>query len=83
VQTPRYVRDNIPASLLAKAYAAFVAAGPAAGGGRRHNPSCYPESQGAFAERARLGLPCALELGEQREFPEPPVRINAWRGTAS
>jgi nucleoside-diphosphate-sugar epimerase len=82
VQTPRYVRDNIPASLLAKAYAAFVAAGPAAGGGRLHNPSCYPESQGAFAERvrretaARLGLPCALELGEQREFPEPPVRIN-------
>jgi len=25
---------------------------------------------------ARLGLPCALELGVQSEFPEPPVRIN-------
>ena len=82
VQTPRYVRDNIPVDLLAKAYAGFVAAGPAAGGARRLNPSCYPETQGAFAERvrreaaARLALPCALELGEQTEFPEPPVRIN-------
>src|SRR6266446_5323781 len=82
VQTPRYIRDNIPVDLLAKAYAAFVMAGPAAGGVRRHNPSCYPESQGAFAERvrreasARLGLPCALELGTQTEFPEPAVRIN-------
>src|SRR5882762_8677274 len=67
-QTPRYVRDNIPVDLLAKAYAGFVAAGAAAGDGRRLNPSCYPESQGAFAERVRreaqvrLGLPCALEL---------------------
>ncbi len=82
VQTPRYVRDNIPVSLLARAYAAFVAAMPAPGTVRRLNPSFYPESQGAFAERvrretqARLGLPCALELGEQTTFPEPPVRIN-------
>jgi UDP-glucose 4-epimerase len=48
----------------------------------RLNPSGYPESQGAFAERvrreteSRLDLPCRLEFGEQREFPEPPVRIN-------
>jgi UDP-glucose 4-epimerase len=82
VQTPRYVRDNIPVSLLARAYAAFVAARPEPGTTRRLNPSFYPESQGAFAERlrreaaARLDLPCALELGAQSEFPEPPVRIN-------
>jgi UDP-glucose 4-epimerase len=25
---------------------------------------------------ARQGLLCRLELGEQTEFPEPPVRIN-------
>ena len=49
---------------------------------RRLNPSGYPESQGAFAERvrreaaARLGLLCPLELGTQTEFPEPPGRIN-------
>jgi nucleoside-diphosphate-sugar epimerase len=82
VQTPRYVRDNIHVSLLAKAYAAFVSANPPPGAVRRLNPSGYVESQGAFAERvrreteARLGLPCRLELGVQTEFPEPPVRIN-------
>lgn len=82
VQTPRYVRDNIPVSLLAKAYGAFVASPPAPDTLRRLNPSYYPESQGAFAERvrrevtARLDLACDLELAEQTEFPEPPVRIN-------
>ncbi|MBV9859311.1 MAG: NAD(P)-dependent oxidoreductase [Alphaproteobacteria bacterium] len=86
VQTPRYVRDNVPVGLLARAYAGFVAgppqSAPEPGAVRRLNPSFYPESQGAFAERvrreaaARLGLPCGLELGEQRDFPEPAVRIN-------
>src|SRR6266436_4311400 len=82
VQTPRYVRDNIHVSLLAKAYAGFVGATPAPGRVRRLNPSGYPESQGAFAERLRrevaapLGRPCRLELGTQTEFPEPAVRIN-------
>ena len=82
VQTPRYIRDNIPVSLLAKAYAAFVGASLAPGAVRHLNPSGYPESQGTFAERvrreaaARLRLPCGLELGTQTEFPEPPVRIN-------
>src|SRR5262249_5261091 len=82
VQTPRYVRDNIHVSLLAKAYAAFVDATRATGTGRGLNPSGYPESQGAFTERvrreaaARLGQPCRLELGVQTEFPEPAVRIS-------
>ena len=59
-----------------------VGASPQPGTVRRLNPSGYPESQGAFAERvrretaARLGLPCQLEFGTQTEFPEPPVRIN-------
>ena len=82
VQTPRYVRDNIHVSLLARAYAAFVEASPPPLAVRRLNPSGYPESQGAFAERlrrevmARLDLPCGLELAAQSEFPEPRVRIN-------
>jgi len=82
IQTPRYVRDNIHVSLLAKAYAAFVGASAPPGTARRLNPSFYPESQGAFAERVRrevatrLGLPCRLEFGVQTEFAEPPVRIN-------
>jgi UDP-glucose 4-epimerase len=53
VQTPRYVRDNIPVDLLAKAYAGFVAAGPAAGGGPRPKPRWDPQSQGAIAQRGR------------------------------
>jgi len=64
-------------SLLAKAYAAFVGASPASGTVRGLNPSGYPESQGAFAERvrreaeSRLCRSRRLELGAQTEFPEP------------
>jgi UDP-glucose 4-epimerase len=82
VQTPPYTRDNIHASPLAKAYPGFVGANPLPGSARRLNPTGYPESQGAFAERvrreaaARLGLPCRVELHIQTEFPEPAVRIN-------
>ena len=82
VQTPRYIRDNIHVSLLAKAYTAFIRVNPVPGTIRRLNPSGYPESQAAFAERvrsgaeSRLGRPCRLELGVQTEFLEPPVRIN-------
>jgi nucleoside-diphosphate-sugar epimerase len=78
---PAYVRDNIHVSLLAKAYARFAAEVPASGFVRT-NPSGYAESQGAFtlrlaAEmRPRLGLPCAVELKQQTEFPEPRVRVN-------
>lgn len=83
VRTPDYVRDNIHVSLLAKAYARFVERLAASGEGCiKLNPSGYVESQGEFAHRvarevrARLGLPCELELGRQREFPEPRVRVN-------
>ncbi len=82
VQTPRYVRDNIHVSLLAKAYAAFVGASPAPCTVRRINPSGYVGSQGAFTQRlgdeaaTRIGQPCAIEFGMQTEFPEPPVRVN-------
>jgi nucleoside-diphosphate-sugar epimerase len=82
VQTPGYVRDNIPVSLLARAYASFVGKAPAMGAVRRVNPSFYAESQGVFAERVRreatvrLGLRCGLEFADQTDFAEPPVRIN-------
>jgi UDP-glucose 4-epimerase len=75
VQTPRYVRDNIHVSLLAKAYAAFVDASPPPGTVRRLSPSGYLESQGAFADRvrreaaARLGLPCRLDFGVTNRIP--------------
>ena len=79
---PSYVRDNVHVSLLAKAYVRFAESLPDTPGFVRTNPSGYPETQGAFtlrvaAEmRARLGVPCPVELREQLEFPEPRVRIN-------
>lgn len=82
VNTPAYVRDNIPVSLLAKAYAKFAAETAARGGKAKLNPSGYVESQGAFAERfaaamrPRLGLDCRLELGVQTDFSEPLMRVN-------
>jgi UDP-glucose 4-epimerase len=63
VQTPRYVRGNIHVSLLAKAYAVFVGTTPAPDTVRRLNPSGYPESQGAFAERLRREAAVRLDRG--------------------
>ena len=71
---PAYVRDNIHASLLAKAYAQFAAEFPAAGF-TRINPSGYAESQGAFTlrlaqeMRPRLGLPCSGRVEEAGRVP--------------
>lgn len=84
VNTPDYVRDNIPVSLLALAYADFAAALPHAGF-HKFNPSHYAESQGAFAVRfareisARLDIATPLELAVQTDFSEPLVRINTDR----
>jgi hypothetical protein len=76
------IRRAMAAKAIADAYDAFVGASPPPGTVRLLNPSGYPESQGAFAERvrreaeSRLARPCRLEIGGQAEFPEPPVRIN-------
>jgi UDP-glucose 4-epimerase len=84
VSAPRYVRDNVPVSLLALAYAEFVANLPSEGF-RKHNPSYYVESQGAFARRfaneigARLGYAARLEFADQTDFSEPLTRINTDR----
>ena len=80
VNTPSYVRDNIHVSLLAKAYAHFVATQP--NGISRIGPSGYIESQGSFTHRIanemrrRLGLKCEFALKPQTEFSEPRIRIN-------
>lgn len=79
--SPSYVRDNIHVTLLAKCYARFAGEVPA-GGFARTNPTGYAESMGAFTlrlaqeMRARLGVPCPVDLLKQTEFPEPTVRIN-------
>lgn len=82
VNTPLYERDNIPVTLLAKAYVNFAENLTSAPGFEKINPSFYAESQGAFTERfaremrPRLNLVCKFELGDQRLFPEPKVRLN-------
>lgn len=82
VSTPAYVRDNIHVSLLARSYVWFAESMDGKPGLQKLNPSGYPESQGTFAKRfaeemgARLGFPCRLVVAEQREYPEPMVRIN-------
>lgn len=82
VRTPVYIRDNIHASLLAKAYAGYAEAFVQGTAGPHYGPSGYVESQGAFTERfaremaPRLGVDCPVELGEQTDFPEPRTRIN-------
>ncbi|HOA75634.1 MAG TPA: NAD(P)-dependent oxidoreductase [Phycisphaerae bacterium] len=82
VNTPAYVRDNIPVSLLAKAYVRFAQSLGDGPGFQKTNPSGYVESQGAFAQRfaaemaSRLGIPCPLDLRRQTEFTEPRVRLN-------
>ncbi len=81
VRTPEYVRDNIHVSLLALAYARLTdsLANPR---DRKLNPSQYQMSQGDFAHlfaakmQERLSLPCPVELLDQRDFPEPRVRVN-------
>jgi UDP-glucose 4-epimerase len=83
VRTPRYVRDNIHVTLLAKDYARFVAAVARRGAGTAtRRPSGLVASQGDFALRfasemaGRLGIDCPVEIAEQKEFSEPAVRIN-------
>ncbi|HYA66580.1 MAG TPA: NAD-dependent epimerase/dehydratase family protein, partial [Burkholderiaceae bacterium] len=88
VKTPDYVRDNIHISLLALAYADFVARKPLAGF-EKLGPSGYVESQGAFALRfareieLRMQQPCRVELSTQTSFSEPLTRINADRPNAA
>lgn len=82
VKTPDYIRDNIHVTLLARAYARFVALLPAEPGFERINPSGYAESQGEFATRFagemrdRLKRECRVDLEKQVAFPEPRARVN-------
>jgi len=78
VKTPSYIRDNVPVTLLAKAYRKLVAKRTST-----YHPSCYAETQGLFAKRvadamrSRLQLPCELQLCEQTSFQEPLERVNS------
>lgn len=84
VGTPVYIRDNIHVSLLALSYRRCCEMLPSTAGASKVAPSGYIESQGAFALRvgrefgARLqGKPFEVGFADQRDFPEPLVRVNA------
>jgi len=82
VKTPRYIRDNIHVTLLAKSYCSFVEGTAHDPRPSQLNPSGYIESQGDFARRCarelgpRLGVDARVELLEQTDFSEPLMRIN-------
>ncbi len=82
INTPVYVRDNIHVSLLALAYRDLVSRTDNLPQFSRHAPSGYIESQASFAQRfsqeigRRLDLAAELNLAQQADFLEPPVRVN-------
>lgn len=82
VNTPLYIRDNVPVSLLAKAYVYFAENLIGEPIFEKFNPSCFAESQGDFtkrfaeAMRPRFGKECLFELKQQQDFAEPIERIN-------
>lgn len=82
ISSPDYVRDNIPVSLLAKAYVNFAENCSDLLAYKKTNPSFYLEPQSRFTQRfaeemrSRLQLACEYELKTQIDFPEPRTRVN-------
>jgi nucleoside-diphosphate-sugar epimerase len=82
VNTPSYIRDNIPVRLLASVYVDLVNHAQVAEPLLYSRPSCYVESQGSFARRfareigSRLGLETPLNFAAQTDFHEPRMRVN-------
>jgi nucleoside-diphosphate-sugar epimerase len=78
VSHPLYERDNVPVSLLARAYAAAVD-GLLSG---HVSPSFYAGPVGDFFRRMaaeaapRTGWACGLTLAESQSFDEPRARMN-------
>ncbi len=86
VNTPDYVRDNIPVGLLASYYRYFCEKiSDLETGSIRLAPSGIVGSQGAFTQLVahevggRLGKPCDCILEQQTTFSEPLIRINTDR----
>jgi nucleoside-diphosphate-sugar epimerase len=77
IDLPLYVRDNVPADLLALAYVGAVEGRY----GGYCGPSLYAGPVGGFFERmarevrARTGWPCVLTVAETQTFAEPEARV--------
>lgn len=84
IETPHYVRDNIPVNLMALAYNDFVTKlrSKTDAGFHKLNPSAYAETNDAFAFRMasemekRWGRCCDFMGKQGATYTEPMVRIN-------
>jgi len=82
VKTPEYVRDNVPAPLLAHAYVDYAERFFKNPSLERCSPSFYRETMREFAARyacetkKRIGKPCTLDFLPQEHFEEPKIRVN-------
>lgn len=83
IQTPDYVRDNVPVRPLAQAYVRFLQESAAQHElVRRMNPSGWVETVAAFAQRvgaattSRLGIDCPLDIRVPASYEQPLVRHN-------
>ena len=82
IQTPLYVRDNIPVTLMAKGFVQWVEQCPSTVGTSSYAPAGYISTMGEFVQRVaaelrqRLGLACGVEMGTQTDFSQPMVLVN-------
>ena len=82
IQTPVYVRDNIPVDLLARGYADWVGECPEVVGASSFRPSGYVSTMADFVERVatafrtRLNLACTVDMVEQTDFSQPMTLVN-------
>jgi len=82
VETPFYVRDNIPVTVLAESYLRFLDSFEKGVLYKKAAPSCFVETQGAFTKRfskemqKRFRLHCPYTLAETQTFDEPEMRTN-------
>ena len=82
LKTPKYVRDYIHASLLAKYYLYFADKVIASKGELKINPSGYRGTVADFSMLVaremtkRLGIECKVTMPDQTEFSEPLERVN-------
>lgn len=87
VNTPDYVRDNLPVSLMAASYKSAVEdMMTAVSGEARFSPSGFVGRQGDFAKifaarvEAEWKISCPLHLATQQDFSEPMARANSEKG---
>ena len=82
IQTPLYVRDNIPVDLLALGFADWADKCPDTVGTSECRPSGYVSNMEEFVERVavafrtRLNLDCAVDMAEQQDFSQPITLVN-------